>query len=475
MFKHINFLIGIFLISILALPGNACAEKIHNADDPSQGIETPKPKLSDKDLMDTVQRAALRYFWDFAEPNSGMARERYHPDGVYPDNDAHIVTMGGSGFGMMAIIAGVDRGFIKRDEAVDRFKKMFDFLEKADRFHGAWPHWLNGETGKVKGFGRTDNGGDIVETAFLTEGIICVREYFKDGNAKEKALAAQADKLWKGIEWNWYTQGGKDVIYWHWSPVYEWQMNFPLEGYNECLITYVVAAASPTYPVSAEAYHKGWARNSTFTTDAQSYGLPHILKYNTNYATEPHTGPLFWSHYSYTGLSPKGLQDRYADYWQLTTNQSEIHHRYCIDNPKKFANYGDNCWGLTASYTKGRNGGIGYSAHQPGGPDVGIISPTAALSSIPYTPEASMKAMRYFYENVPGLFGPAGLYDAFDATNNWVINRYLAIDQGPIVVMMENYRSGLLWNLFMNAPEIKQGLTALGFTSPYIIDAKSKK
>ncbi|GBU08273.1 hypothetical protein AwDysgo_16040 [Bacteroidales bacterium] len=420
--------------------------------------------LSDEDLMDVVQKQTFKYFWDFAEPNSGLARERYHPDGIYPENDAHIVTMGGSGFGLMSIIVGVERGYISRQEAVARLETAFSFLATAERFHGAWPHWLNGETGKVLNFSDKDSGGDIVETAFLCQGIICVREYFKNGNEQEKQVADLADQLWKGVEWDWYTQG-KDVIYWHWSPKHTWEMNFPLEGYNECLIPYILGAASPEHAISPEAYHKGWTRNGTFITNDESYGFKHILKYNTN---EEHTGPLFWAHYSYAGLSPKGLKDSYADYWELNRNQSQIHHSYCIDNPKHFANYGDSCWGLTASYTRNEDQSIGYNAHHPGGHDTGIISPTAALSSMPYTPEASLKAMHYFYEQVPGLFGEAGFYDAFAPADNWIAKRYLAIDQGPIIVMIENHRTALLWDLFMNAPEIQTGLKNLGFTSPYI-------
>lgn len=421
-------------------------------------------KLTTGQLLDTVQHTTFKYFWDYAEPNSGLARERFHPDGVYPENDAHIVTMGGSGFGLMAIIIGIERGYITCDEAVERLSRMLLFLDKAERFHGAWPHWLNGETGKIRDFSENDSGGDIVETAFLAEGIICVREYFKNGTEKEKAVAELADKLWKSIEWNWYTQDGKDVLYWHWSPVHKWKMNFPIEGYNECLIPYILGAASPTYPVSPKAYHKGWTRNGKFVTDKESFGFKHILSYNTN---EAHTGPLFWAHYSYVGLSPKGLKDKYADYWELNKNQAQIHHAYCVSDPHNF-NYSDSCWGLTASYTRNEDNSIGYAAHHPGGHDRGIISPTAALSSMPYTPELSIKAMHYFYENVLGLMGPAGFYDAFSPSDNWIAKRYLAIDQGPIIVMIENYRTGLLWNLFMNAPEVQMGLKKLGFSSPYL-------
>ena len=417
--------------------------------------------LSEEALLDTVQKQTLKYFWDYAEPNSGMARERIHPDGDYPKKDAHVVTTGGTGFGLMAIVAGVERGFIPKDSAIARLDKIADFLAKAPRFHGAWSHWLNGETGEVQAFGEKDNGGDIVETSFLAQGFLVVREYLKNGSEKEKEVAKKYDELWNGIEWNWYTNN-KDGIYWHWSPVYEWEMDFMIEGYNECLITYVMAASSPDHAIDAKAYHDGWARSGNITTDNEAYGLPLILKHNTR---GDKGGPLFWAHYSYLGLNPKGLSDKYANYWDLNVNHSLINYKYAQENPKNFKTYGPNSWGLTASYTKNKDGGIGYNAHSPDS-DKGVVSPTASISSIPYTPEKSMAAMRYFFTDLNDLlWGPAGFYDAFSLEGEpWVADKYLAIDQGPMVVMIENYRSGLIWNLFMGAPEVQNGLKKLGFT-----------
>lgn len=418
-------------------------------------------KLSDEELMDIVQRQALKYFWDFAEPNSGMARERYHPDGIYPKNDEHVVTTGGSGFGLMAIVAGMERAYIPRDSAVARLDKIADFLGKAERFHGVWPHWINGETGKTQAFSAKDNGGDLVETSFLAQGFIVVREYLKEGTDAEKAVAQKYDVLWKGIEWNWYTNN-KDGLYWHWSPDYQWEMDFMIEGYNECLITYVLAAASPNHAIHPDAYHKGWARGGNIKTNVESYDLPLVLKHNTG---GDKGGPLFWSHYSYLGLNPKGLSDQYANYWDLNVNHSKINYNYCVENPKGFETYSENSWGLTASYTKNKDGGIGYAAHSPDD-DRGVVSPTASIASLPYTPEESLRAMRYFYEDQNDLlWGLAGFYDAFSLEGSpWVAEKYLAIDQGPVVVMIENYRSGLIWDLFMEAPEVKEGLHKLGFS-----------
>lgn len=418
--------------------------------------------LSDTELMDRVQRDALKYFWDFAEPSSLMGRERYHED-FYPKNDAHVITTGGSGFGLMTILVGVERGFIPRKEAVERLTHIADFLAKAERHHGAWSHWINGETGKTVSFGAKDNGGDIVETAFLVQGLITVREYFKNGNAEEKALAKKMDDLWRGVEWNWYTKGGEKLLYWHWSPVNGWEMNHPIKGYDETLITYILAASSPTYPIDAETYYQGFTRNGTYITDSTKYGLPLYVKHN---GAEEYGGPLFWAHYSYLGLDPTGLSDRYVkNFFDVNRNHALIQYNYAIENPKQWKGYGENYWGFTASYTRNKDGSVGYNAHNPAN-DHGVVTPTAAISSFPYTPKESMKVLRYLYQQKPAFIGSAGPYDATSVHyDNWFTPRYLAIDQGTIAPMIENYRTGLIWKLFMNAPEIKAGLKKLDFKS----------
>jgi hypothetical protein len=420
---------------------------------------TPVAVLTDEQAMDQVQKDAIKYFWDYAEPNSKLGRERYHTDD--PSFEANKVTTGGSGFGLMSLIVGVERGFIPRAEAVTRMTIAMDFLEKADRFHGAWAHWMDGNTGHAISFGNKDDGGDIVETAFLCQGLIAVREYFKNGNAQEKTLSIKADNLWKGVEWSWYTNG-ENAMYWHWSPTYQWEMKFKLEGYNECLIAYILGAASTTHPIPVAAYHEAWTRNGTIATGKTQYGIPLVFKYNT---VSGNAGPLFWAQYSYLGLDPSQLSDKYANYWELTQNQAKIIYSYCVDNPKKWNGYSDKCWGLTASYSRNTDGTTGYSAHDTDN-DLGVITPTAALSSFPYTPKESMKFLHYLYDEKKSTHvGIAGPYDAFSPQFNWVTPRYLAIDQGTIAPMIENYRTGLIWKLFMNAPEVKQGLLKFGFHS----------
>ncbi len=415
-----------------------------------------KQRLSDNQLLDTVQYYTFQYFWDGAEPNSGMARERFHVDGVYPENDKNIITTGGSGFGVMAILAGIERKFITREQGLERFERMISFLEMADRFHGVWPHWLNGETGKVKPFSKYDDGADLVETAYLVQGLITVREYFAGGNEREKQLASRIDILWRDVQWNWFQKDGENVLYWHWSPDYGWKMNFAVRGYNECLIMYVLAAASPTFPISSAVYHEGWARNGQIVGKHEKYG--YTLPLNHNGALEQ-GGPLFWAHYSFLGLDPRKLSDKYASYWENNVAQTMINYRHCVDNPGKFKGYGEKCWGLTASYSVN-----GYDAHMPSN-DLGVISPTAAISSLPYAPKEVMPVIRHFYEDLGSkLFGPYGFYDAFSETAGWWPKRYLAIDQGPVVVMIENYRTGLLWNLFMKNEDVKNGLKKLNFS-----------
>jgi hypothetical protein len=446
-----NFCLAAIVVFFL----NSCHHQI------PQNKTSFTPKATNE-VFDDVQKTTFNYFWEGAEPNSGLARERFHVDNIYPQNDKMVVTSGGGGFGVMAILVGMERGFITKQQGLERMEKIVGFLETADRFHGAWPHWWNGETGKVKPFSQKDDGGDLVESSFMIQGLLCVRQYFKGGGKKEKDLAARIDKLWKEVEFDWY-RNGKNVLYWHWSPNYQWEMNFPVRGYNECLIMYVLAASSPTHGVPAEVYHEGWADGGKINNNPPNYKGYRLQMHHQGDAVNG--GPLFWAHYSYLGLDPRGLKDRYADYWEENKNQSLINYQWCVDNPGNFKGYGKNNWGLTSSYSVD-----GYRGHAPSKKrDQGVISPTAALSSFPYTPEQSMAAMEHWHSRLrDSIFGVYGFYDAFSEQYNWFPKKYLAIDQGPIVVMMENHRSGLLWNLFMSCPEIQAGLKKLGFTSPWI-------
>jgi hypothetical protein len=407
------------------------------------------PNLTDDELLETVQKQTFRYFWEFAHPVSGMARERSNETFGYGNE---VVTTGGTGFGVMGVIVAAERGWITRDTAAKFLLKMVNFLTKADSYHGVFAHWLNGATGKTIPFSRKDDGADLVETSFLFQGLLCVKEYFKNDDNVERELRNKISWLWNDIEWNWFTQN-QDVLYWHWSPNNGWAMNFPVRGFNECLIMYVLAASSPSekYRIPTSVYHRGWAVSDFFKNGKTYYDIKLPLGFD-------YGGPLFFSHYSFLGLNPKGLKDRYASYWEQNQNHTIINYKHCVLNPNNFKGYGENCWGLTASDTYN-----GYDAHSPTN-DHGTITPTAALSAFPYTPKESMKSLRHFYyEKGEKIWGEYGFVDAFNESKNWVANSYLAIDQGPIVVMIENYRTGLLWNLFMSNKDVQQGLKRLDF------------
>jgi hypothetical protein len=402
-------------------------------------------RISDDELLDLVQKQTLKFFYEFGHPVSGLARER--------STSGETVTTGGSGFGIMAMIAGVHRGFLTRQQGLERIQKIATFLNtKADRFHGAFPHWLNGSTGKVQPFSANDNGADLVETSFLLEGLITARQYFNGASGEELKLRTDINEIWNGVDWNWFRQGGQNVLYWHWSPDKGWANNLKVNGWNESLMVYVLAASSNTSSIPKAVYDEGWARNGAMKNGNTYYG--HTLPLGT-----ANGGPMFFEHYSFMALNPIGLSDAYANYETQVKNHTAINRAYCIANPKGFPNYGPDCWGLTASDTYD-----GYTASSPNN-DVGTIAPTAAIGSMPYTPTESMQALRFFYYKLGDkMWGEYGFYDAFNLSQNWFATQTLAIDQGPIAVMIENYRSQLIWNLFMSAPEVKTGLKKLGFS-----------
>lgn len=411
-----------------------------------------RKNLTDEQLLELVQKQTFKYFWDFSHPVSGMARERSNQTFNY---GAEVVTIGGTGFGVMSIIVATERKWISRDTAAKQLLKMVKFLFKADSYHGVFPHWLNGATGKTIPFSRKDDGADLVETAYLFQGLLCARQYFNADNRTESDLRNVINWMWNDIEWNWFTKN-EAVLYWHWSPNNGWAMNFPVHGFNECLIMYILAASGTKYPINASVYHSGWAQGNFFINGKNYYG--YILPLGFDYG-----GPLFFSQYSFLGLNPNGLKDQYADYWLQNKDHTLINYSYCVDNPKKFKGYGPNCWGLTASDTYN-----GYDAHSPTNDD-GTISPTAAISAMPYTPELSMKALRHFYYDLGDkVWGKYGFVDAFNETEKWYATSYLAIDQGPEIVMIENYRTGLIWKLFMSCDEIKKGLNKLGFENSFM-------
>ena len=407
------------------------------------------PVISDDALLSLVQQRTFKYFWDFAHPVSGLARER--------NTSGDLVTSGGSGFGIMAIITGIERNFVTRAQALTRLQTIVGFLSsKAQRFKGAFPHWLNGATGAVIPFSSKDNGADLVETSYLVQGLITARQYFNGSDPAETTLRNDINTICNEVQWNWFQKNNENVLYWHWSPDYNWEMNHKIQGWNECLITYVLAASSANYSIPKTVYDLGWASNGAMRNNNTYYGTSLPLGPSQG-------GPLFFAHYSFLGINPNSLSDSYANYATQNRSHSLINYSYTSANPKRFYGYSGSVWGLTASDIPN-----GYTASSPTN-DVGVIAPTAALSSLPYTPQESMRALKFFYYVLGDkLWKDYGFIDAFSLHELWFADSFLAIDQGPIIIMIENYRTGLLWNLFTSAPEVKSALKKLGFSATYL-------
>ncbi|MGH8229463.1 MAG: glucoamylase family protein [Steroidobacteraceae bacterium] len=428
--------------------------------------ETASPaalaRLPDDALLEAVQRQTFRFFWEGGHPVSGLAPDRLTADnaiasgtsGVGGAGAGDLVAIGGSGFGLIAMAIAVERGWVAREAALERLERTLALLERARCYHGAFPHFINGRTGATIPFSRKDDGGDLVETSLLCMGLLAARQYFAADSVRERTLRSRMTGLWEEVEWDWYTQGGRKLLYWHWSPNNGWALDHEIHGWNECLITYLLAAAAPRHPIDPLVYHRGFAAGRDFLNGKRYEGIDLPLGM-------PYGGPLFFAHYTFCGLDPRGLEDRYANYWEQNVRHVSIHHAYCAANPRGHRGYGPQCWGLTAS-----DDPDGYAAHDPAH-DNGTISPTAALSSFPYAPAQSMQALRHFLA-VHGerIWGRYGFVDAFCESRSWYADTFLAIDQGPIIVMIENHRSGLPWKLFMSAPEIRAGLPRLGFSSP---------
>lgn len=418
------------------------------------GIDSTRkfPAISDNALLDKVQQQTFKYFWDYGHPVSGLSRER-------SNGGDNVVTSGGSGFGIMTILVGIERGFISRADGLARMQTIVGFLKNtAKTIKGAYSHWLDGGTGFIIPFSSKDNGADLVETSYLIQGLLCARQYFNQGTTAESTLRDDINTIWHRVEWDWFRRGGQDVLYWHYSEDYQWDMNLPIRGWNECLVTYVLAASSPTHSIPKSVYTAGWASNGSaaFVNGNSYYGYRLPLGSNMG-------GPLFFAHYSFLGINPNGLSDVYANYADQTRNHTLINYSYCKANPNNYFGYSDSIWGLTASDIP-----TGYSASSPTN-DLGVIAPTAALSSFPYTPNESMAALRFFYYVLGDkIWKDYGFIDAFSLKEPWFASSHLAIDQGPIIIMIENYRTGLLWNLFTSCPEVKAGMQTLGFTAPYL-------
>jgi hypothetical protein len=417
----------------------------------SAAVTATTHPMTDDELLTMVEEASFRYYWEQAEPHSSMTRES-------APGDDDVIAMGASGFGIMATIVGAERGFVTRDQAVERLLRVTAFLEKADRYHGAWPHFLSGSTGKrLPVFGIFDNGVDLVETSFLMEGLLAARQYFHGANPQEQELYARITRLWEGVEWDWFrAMPQRDALYWHWSPEYAWYIQNRLTGWNEVMITYLEAIASSTHGSPASIYDAGWAGEGVgnrYGNRRKYYGISLDVGEGTG-------GPLFFTDYSFMGFDPHGLHDKYADYFVNNRNQARVNLAYCMENPHHWKGYGANDWGLTA--VDGPADYVPYEATRD--LDDGTIAPTGAISAMAYTPDASMAALKHFYRDLGAqVWSIYGFRDAFNLQENWYSGITMGLNQAPMAVMIENYRTGLVWKSFMANPEIRPALEKIGF------------
>jgi len=434
----------------------------YNESSISAEVKASTRAMSDGELLTMVQEGCFRYYWEGAHPIAGMAIE------ILP-GDENLVAVGASGHGIMALLVAGERGFITREQAVERMLKITRFLSKADRFHGAFPHFLDGRTGRViTRFGKYDDGGDLVETAFLMQGLLAARQYFSRDMASEREIRETITSLWRSVEWDWYrSDSGSNFLYWHWSPNYGFYLNHPLVGWNETMIVYLLAIASPTHPVPASMYHTGWAGQSERAVQYRRWWSrttqgDHYVNGNTYYGIELDVGEgngaeLFFTHFSFLGFDPRDKKDTYTNYFRNNRNIALISHAYAVANPGKYVGYGDNSWGRSAGINAA--GGRAYPRD-----DNGTITCTAALASFPYAPVESMKALKHFYRDLgERLWGNYGFQDGFNLSEDWFEDVNMGLNQAPIVVMIENYRSGLIWKLFMSNAEIKPALDGIGF------------
>jgi exo beta-1,2-glucooligosaccharide sophorohydrolase (non-reducing end) len=435
----------------------AAVDKNYRQSALSRSVSAQTHPLSDDELLTMLEKETFRYYWERgSHPQSGMALESV-------PGDPRIVATGASGFGIMAIVVAMDRGFITRDRGLERLTRIVGFLEKAQRYHGAWPHFLDGSSGRVLPvFGMFDDGGDLVETSFLMEGLLTARQYLGGSDPAERDLRARITHLWQTVEWDWYArQTGNDALIWHWSPQWSWRTDHRLTGFNETMIAYLLAMASPTHAIAANSYYAGWASQSpaaeqyrigwSGTSEGDQYHNGNTYQGIKLAVGVGDGGPLFFTQYSFMGPDPHQIRDRYVDYFDNNRDMALIDYRYCQQNPGHFKGYGPGVWGLTASLDP-----YGYAAHAPTlASDNGTIAPTGALGSFPYTPAQSMAALKFFYrilgDRLWGIYGPT---DSFNLSRNWFSPMYLGLDQAPMVVMVENGRTGLIWKTFMSNPEI---------------------
>jgi hypothetical protein len=399
-------------------------------------------------FVSEVQEAAVRFYFEEAHPVSGLSQE-----GAPGWGDTSAV--GSTGMGMANIIVGVHRGFVTREQGVALALKMLRFLDqKTETQAGAFAHWMDGTTGAARKFGSNGTAADLVETSFLIQGAILLREYFNGSSAEEREIGAIATRLAAEVQWPQFMvdQPTGPVMMWHWDSVVG-PGELPIRGFHEGMMPYILGIGSQTYPIPAKSFYTGWYHpQHQLGTTRTDFGIEHGLGRGIGW-------PLFFAHYSHIGFDPRVIRYKGKTYFEHFVDATKVHEAYARSRASEFKGY-DTVWGLAASTSPD-----GYKAHRPGKDDSGTIATTAALSSMPYLPDAVLNCMESMYLDYGSrIWGCYGFYNAFNPTRDWVGEKYIGIELGPIAPMIENHRSGLLWRLFMQAPEVQRALERLRAT-----------
>lgn len=428
-----------------------------------------RPSLNDQDLV-RLQGDTFKYFLHEMNPENGLV-----PDSTREGAPCSIAAVA---FALTVYPIGVERKYLSRKEAIKRTLKKLRFFHDGPEgkgtdaigYRGFYYHFLDMKTGHR----MWNSEVSTIDTAFLLAGALTAGQYFDRETKDEREIRVLADALYRRADWHWARNGALTVTL-GWKPEtgfikYRWT------GYSEALILYILALASPTFPLAAESY-RAWTRTYKWKS---LYG--HELLY---------AGPLFIHQLSHMWIDFRGIQDEYMrgkaiDYFENTRRAIYAQQQYAIRNPKGFKGYCEYIWGITASdgpgpakrRIKGRSVRFyDYVARGiPNGPDDGTLAPWAVLASLPFAPEIVLPSLNYFNQQFPDMTSHYGFKCSYNPTfadtrknkNGWVSLGYYGLDQGPIVAMIENYRTGFLWQLMRNCRYIVEGLRRAEFRGGWI-------
>ncbi|MBA3508310.1 MAG: hypothetical protein H0T80_21350 [Betaproteobacteria bacterium] len=427
------------------------------------------PVNSDQAVLDALQRASFDYFLCHANPGTGLIA-----DTSAPGSPASIAA---SGMGLAVYLVGAERGFMTRADAAQRTLALLRFLEQSEQseaasatgVHGLYYHFLEMETGRRAWASELST----IDTALLFAGILAAAAYFDGDASTEQEIRALADALYRRADWRW-AMNGSTMVKHGWKPDSGF-LNYGWEGYSEAIILYALGLGSPTHPLPPPSYLE-WT--ATFQWE-NLYGWDLL-----------YSGALFIHQFSHLWLDFRGIQDQFmrekrCDYFENSRRASYVHQHYAILNPKQWTGYGRHCWGISAGEGPGfvtrRQGSLerryfDYTARGlPYGPDDGTLAPWAVAASLPFAPEIVLPTLRYLSDVYPQMqdaekrlrsFNPSFSVDG--VVHGWVAEHAVAIEQAPIVLMIENDRSGLLWRLGNRCEPLATGLRRAGFRGGWL-------